>query len=142
MVGLPSCVTVLFVSFTATRKYCKVFKSAQIFYAFSYSLQENVHVLKKNYIYIYKMPCTIHLHDVVKYVYFFVIPFINSICIRTQWKVSYIAVMVSTLPGPKYSSFMDMLLFQIKFWLIISACHFKEIILTYCFISHSQGGFI
>lgn len=93
------------------------------------------------YIYI-KIPCIMHLHDVVKYVYCFGIPFINSICIRALWKVSYIALMVPTLPGPKYSRFMDMFLFRIEFWLIISACHFKGIILTYCFISHSQGGFI
>lgn len=62
-----------------------------------------------------KTPCIIHLHDVVKYVYCFDISFINSICIRTLCKESYIAVMVSTLPGSKYSRFMDMLLFQIEF---------------------------
>lgn len=53
-----------------------------------------------------------HIYDVVKYVYCFEIPFINSICIGPLWKVSYTVVIVSTLPGPKYSRFMDMLFFS------------------------------
>lgn len=56
-----------------------------------------------------------HLNDELKYVRCFDIPFINAIYRITLQKVFYFAVMVSTLPGPKHSSFMDMFLCQIEF---------------------------
>lgn len=83
-----------------------------------------------------------HLNDEEKYVHCFDILFINAIYRITLQKLSCFTIIVSTLPGPKHSSFMGMFFCQIEFWLIIFACHFKEIILTYCFTSCSQGGFI